>query len=87
LSSSGGGDRIFRFFAKVERGIVAVSRTQVKISETPLFEEIRHAEREDVFYWMLPPETYAVMQVARPDGPSRLSPLRFGTPRSGPGEG
>jgi len=87
LSSSGGDDQIFRFFAKVERGVVAVSRTQGKISETPLFEEIRHAEREDVFYWMLPLETYAVLHAARPDGSSRLSPLRFGASRSGPGEG
>ena len=79
MSSSGGRrNQIFHFFAKVERGIVAAFRTQGKISETPLSEEIRHAEREDVFYWMLPLEAYAVMQVARPDGPSRLSPLRFG---------
>jgi hypothetical protein len=55
-----------------------VSRTQGKISETPLFEEVRHVEREGVFYWMLPLETYAVLQDAKPDGPSRLSPLRFG---------
>jgi len=72
----------------VERGVVAVSRTYLgKILETPLFEGVRHVEREGVFYWTLPLETYAVMHAARPDGPSRLSPLRFGASRSGPGEG
>jgi hypothetical protein len=35
------GNQIFHFF---ERGVVAVSRTQLgKISKTPLFEEVRHA--------------------------------------------
>jgi len=55
-----------------------VSRTHLgKISETPLFEEVKHVEREGVFYWMLSLEAFAVLQAARPDGPSRLSPLRF----------
>ena len=48
------GDQIFHFFAKVEKRVVAVEvmpRTQLgKISETPLFEELRHVEREGVFY-------------------------------------
>jgi hypothetical protein len=58
LSSSGGGNQIFHFFAKVERGVVAVSRTHLgKISKTPLFEEVRHVEREGIFHWMLPLET------------------------------
>jgi hypothetical protein len=62
----------------VERGVVAVSRTYLgKISETPLFEGVRHVEREGVFYWTPSLEVYAVLQAARPDGPSRLSPLRF----------
>jgi hypothetical protein len=77
-----GDNQIFHFFAKVERGVVAVevmSRTHLgKISETPLFEEVRHVEREGVFYWTLSLEAYAVLQATRPDGPSRLSPLRFG---------
>jgi len=63
----------------VERGVVAVSRTHLgKISETPLFEEVRHVKREGVFYWTLSLEAYTAQQAARPDGPSRLSPLRFG---------
>ncbi|MDT7874838.1 MAG: hypothetical protein RQ859_05560 [Pyrobaculum sp.] len=76
-----GDSQIFHFFAKVERGAVAVevmSRTHLgKISETPLFEGVRHVEREGVFYWTPSLEVYAVLQAARPDGPSRLSPLRF----------
>jgi len=59
--------------------VEVMSRTHLgKISETPLFEEVRHVEREGVFYWTLSLEAYAVLQTTRPDGPSRLSPLRFG---------
>jgi hypothetical protein len=76
-----GDNQIFHFFAKVERGVVAVevmSRTHLgKISETPLFEEVRHVEREGVFYWTLSLEAYAVLQATRPDGPRDVDLARF----------
>jgi hypothetical protein len=64
----------------VKRGVVAVevmSRTQGKISETPLFEEVRHVEREGVFYWTLSLEAYAVLHATRPDGHRDVDLARF----------
>ena len=76
-----GDNQIFHFFARAERGVVAVevmSRTHLgKISETPLFEEVRHVEREGVFYWTLSLEAYAVLQATRPDGPRDVDVARF----------
>jgi len=51
--------------------------TWARSLETPLCEEVRHVEREDVFYWTLSLEASAVMQSTRPEGPRDVDLARF----------
>ena len=68
-----GHNQIFHFFARAERGVVAVevmSRTHLgKISETPLFEEVRHVDARAFFTGRC---RWRPTQCCRPLGPTGL---------------